>query len=86
MNIFQEAEWTSDVQCQSFKPFEEFVGPTHDLPVGSQPIDFFKLFVDDEFLELLVNETNRYAKDHGSSFQTTTDEIRVYIGNLILNY
>lgn len=79
-NVFQEAEWSSKVHPHTFEPFEQFVGPTHDLPEDSEPIDFFNLFFDDEFYNVLVTETNRYAKDKGSKFQTTVDEMRVYIG------
>jgi hypothetical protein len=38
---------------------------------GNRPIDFFNLLVTNEFLELMVKETNRYAEDVFSIMRRT---------------
>ncbi|GFR63922.1 PiggyBac transposable element derived 4 [Elysia marginata] len=42
--------------------FREFSGPVLDLPVDSQPLDYFKLFFPEWMLQMFVDETNEYAK------------------------
>lgn len=33
-----------------------------DFPENPQPLDFFRLFVGDEMIDLLVEQTNHYAQ------------------------
>ena len=42
-------------------PFTESVGSNLQFPSESQPVDFFRHLLDNSLLELLVQETNRYA-------------------------
>lgn len=42
--------------------FSEYVGPKHCPPKNSKPIDYFNLFFTFSFLQMLADETNRYAR------------------------
>ena len=48
---------TSNTQC---KPFVHGVGPTHNLNSSASPIDFLSLYWDENLLNSIVDETNRY--------------------------
>ena len=48
---------TSKIQC---KPFIQRVGPTHNLNSSASPIDFLSLYWDENLLNSIVDETNRY--------------------------
>ena len=39
--------------------FQEMVGPRHNLPDQSQPIDYFSIFWSDLLIDQIVHETNR---------------------------
>lgn len=48
----------------TYNPLREEVGTNPDIietMVGATPLDFFSLFLDEEILNLLTTETNRYA-------------------------
>lgn len=48
----------------TYNPSKEEVGTNPDIietMVGASPLDFFSLFLDEEMLNLLTTETNRYA-------------------------
>ena len=87
----EEIEWSSDLQKINPEPFKEPVGPLHDLPPGSTEEDFFSLFLDDKFYELLSAETNKYAqycqtlklKNNLKWHEISAREIKAYIGILI---
>ena len=42
--------------------FEDVDGGIHSLSIDCSPIDYFRLFINDEMIELMVTETNRYAE------------------------
>ena len=49
-----------------------------DLDHGSTP---FKIFTGmNELLEIIITETNRYAIQKGCNFETTEDEMKVFLG------
>ena len=68
--------------------YPEFAGPEHgptfDFPVDSDPVIFFDKLFTNELWELLVIETNRYARQNNvNNWQDTTkEEIRCFIGFL----
>ncbi|GFO33878.1 PiggyBac transposable element derived 4 [Plakobranchus ocellatus] len=71
--------------------FSEIVGPVHDLPVKSEPLDYFQLFFPDSLLQTFVEETNRYTEQQQAAKGTTDSywkpatltDIRKYIYTLI---
>ncbi|KAI8767593.1 piggyBac transposable element-derived protein 3 [Biomphalaria glabrata] len=42
--------------------FEEEIGGIHGLPDSSTPLDYFKLFIDDDIIDMIVEQTNLYAE------------------------
>lgn len=82
-------KWTSNL---NFKPLEQFSSPTgvsHNLMPGSEEKDYFSLFIDYSFCELVSNETNKYArhcqeqKSDPKWEDTFPREIEAYFGILI---
>ena len=67
-------------------PFVEPVGPT--VPVSRDPLEMFSVFFDSEVLDLIVQETNRYAHQvlagTDKTWQTDVHEIKAYLGFRIL--
>ncbi|XP_070573839.1 piggyBac transposable element-derived protein 4-like [Ptychodera flava] len=85
--------WTSDTEETTVPAFDdEFSGPTHNLDFSKQPIDFFELFLTEDFVELLVRETNAYAefkqeqagRRDSEWYATDATELRAYFGMMIL--
>lgn len=70
-------------------PFIQPSGPTKALGPQAREIDFFTLFLDDELVELVVMETNRYAEYCIASHPdpkwqpTTIPEIKAYFGMMV---
>ena len=48
---------TGNVQVREFD--DSNVGPRHQLPAGSSPLDFFKLFWTEHIVDVIITETNR---------------------------
>ena len=48
-----------------------------------EPYTYFNQFFTDELFELIYIETNKYAIQNNSTFRTTVNEIRLFIGMLI---
>ena len=66
-------------------PCSEQAGPRVQLP--SDPLGLFSLFFDDTLVDLIVEETNRYAEQtlQGTEeWSTDAAEIRAYMGFMIL--
>ena len=58
----EEDIWDEEVRESYRWPFTETSGINYDAVAGcSKPIDFYRLFVDDEMINFIVNETNRYG-------------------------
>lgn len=55
------------------------------LEDADDPIDFFRLFFNDEILELIVNESNLYAETKGIVLRLTKDELEKVFGILLLS-
>lgn len=81
-----------------YNPNSECVGINEDIVetmIDCSPYDCFALFFDDEVLELIVLETNRYANDKKKSFnlsrnarikkwkETDVQEIKTFFGLII---
>lgn len=57
-----------------------FSNPPND---ASRPIDYFHKFFTNELVQHIVEQTNVYAIQTGSSFRTDSDEIEQYLGVLL---
>ena len=81
-----ETNWSSRHLEDSSLP-NQILFEKHFNDSVSTPVDFFELFFDNEVIELIVTETNHYARtvhaDH--SFSTTNNEIRCFLGLLLLS-
>uniref|UniRef100_A0A2C9KGK8 PiggyBac transposable element-derived protein domain-containing protein n=1 Tax=Biomphalaria glabrata TaxID=6526 RepID=A0A2C9KGK8_BIOGL len=60
----ESLSWTNTLTSVSDQmlPFDEIVGGVHYLEEDCSPLDYFKLFITDEMIGLMVTETNRYAE------------------------
>ena len=52
---------------------------------GKTPIDIFEFFLDDEFINFIVEETNRYARQKGVEFNESLREITTVFGILLVS-
>ena len=60
--IFNTSSWIKDISNINVREFDGTnVGSMHNLPDDASPLDYFKLFWDDEIMSLIVTETNRYV-------------------------
>ena len=55
-----EINWSNNYMPVTVDSFTESVGPT--VPVPSSPLEAFMLYFTQSLLQLIVDETNRYAK------------------------
>ncbi|XP_070573837.1 piggyBac transposable element-derived protein 4-like [Ptychodera flava] len=88
----REIPWSADLEnfdLPNFVVAES--GPNHRLGVGAQPLDYFFLLIPPSFLQLVVDETNRYATQsqriNGADpywYETKVDEMRAFIAVNIL--
>lgn len=91
----QQSEWSEFSGRQKSISFQETGGLNKQLPDDINPYDVFTLFVDDEIINLLVLETNRYAQQKlnesrltpGSRMHkwkpTNPEEIKQFLGLLL---
>ena len=77
-----DEEWQDVVEDHEIRPFREQVGPKHPLPLTAKPIDFFLQLFPIAMFQLIVTESMRYARQKGSEFVTTLEEIKAYMGML----
>lgn len=85
--------WQDAVLLQKF-PFTKNKGLLVPIPRDRNPIDFFDLLVDVDFLNLIVQETNQYAEEcflsgvaNNSRItlwkNVTVTELRIFLGLLL---
>ena len=55
-----EPEWTTALNRNTIKSFSSPVGPS--VAISKSPLEVFQLFFTPELLDMIVRETNRYAK------------------------
>nr|XP_006812366.1 PREDICTED: piggyBac transposable element-derived protein 4-like [Saccoglossus kowalevskii] len=80
----------TDVNIQAHD--DQFSGPRHGVGFDGEPLDFFKLYFTDDFLDLLVGETNKYARHRQEVtgrvdrhwYEMDRDEMSAYFGVIIL--
>ena len=59
---WKEVVGPTQIDADDFEPGIDHPGPNHNLDYKAQALDFFSLILDDNFVQLLVNMTNKYAK------------------------
>ena len=75
-NDYKDNEWSDRYKNIKIKKFNSHVGPTLTIP-GS-PLEVFKLFFTTELLQMIVLESNRYAREvMGDRKYETWSEMRV---------
>lgn len=83
---FTYTGWTLTPSPVVVQTCQESVGPT--VPISRNPLEMFSIFFDEEVLDVIVRETNRYASQvlEGSekTWETDVQEIRAYLGFRIL--
>ncbi|KRY96346.1 PiggyBac transposable element-derived protein 1, partial [Trichinella zimbabwensis] len=85
-------KWTSSKPVQarrraSVNIVEKQPGLTMKAREISRPADAFNCFIDDEMVEIICHETNRYALhkgEQGTWIDVTPIEIRAFFGLLLL--
>ena len=71
------ANWSNHFDFEDLQEHKNNMGPNHNLPFGSCEKDFFELFVDREFFELVANQTNIHAKYLQKKSGKNDNKIRV---------
>ncbi|XP_050452172.1 uncharacterized protein LOC126851875 [Cataglyphis hispanica] len=91
----QFSEWNEFSCRQQLFPFIGTGGLIRELPSDISPYDSFALFVDDEVIDLLVLETNRYAEQKLNKSEltpssrmhkwtpTNSEEIKKFLGLML---
>ena len=85
----EPVKWTSDLQFTSLHDFILPMGVFPNLESVSEEVDYFSLFIDDKFCELVSKETNKYVaycqerKPDPKWEDTYPREIKAYFGVLI---
>ncbi len=59
----------------------EDAGIPSDLCLGKDPLDYFELFFDQNIMEYIVEETNRYQQQNSSSSSKTSHQAKWYATN-----
>ena len=89
----EEARWTDHLSDFPIPDITAATGLTFNLPDNPNPLDYFVEFVDDNLWDLIVVETNRYARqklstspEHLANFvPVTRAEIKAFMGiNIIM--
>lgn len=61
----------------------EWKGAFSDPPAAMEPVEYFRMFFRPPLIEKIVEQSNVYAVQSGSSFRTDLLEIEQYVGVLI---
>lgn len=59
--------------------------PSDEAKSASIPIDFFKLFFDNDLMSLIMKESNIYALQKNDELDLTMEELHVFLGVLLLS-
>lgn len=89
MMIFLSSSWSSQLERIDIQPLSSPVGPTVDA-IPESPLEIFELFFSSDLLDLIVEESNRYAREamgdekYTTWRKVTTDDIQALLGFSIL--
>lgn len=85
---YKRTKWTPDPQEMPNNNINTNCDP---VPASDQaknsitPSDFFHLFFDDEVMNLIIQESNRYARQQNTELNLTIAELHVFLGILLLS-
>lgn len=75
-----EEGWSETILKPQRWIFEDKCGLSEEAENCAEPIDFYQLFIDDELIQLVVDETNRYAEEQNANWsQTNIFEMKKFI-------
>lgn len=79
-------EWSETAELVDVQDFTQPVGPSTYIP--NDPLGCFSLFFNDNVIDTIVTDTNRYAQQvlegQNKQWSTNAAEIRAYFGFAIL--
>ena len=87
-HTLEEIKWSNNYMPVTVDSFTESVGPTVSVP--SSPLEAFMLFFTQSLLQLIVNETNRYAEtcmggeNYAKRTKVSIEELQAYLGFMIV--
>ena len=82
----EPVEWTNRLRNIHMEDFTSPAGITFEIGNEARELDIFKLFFNDEILNVIVRETNRYARQKlvGEALDkwqdVTLDEVKAFLG------
>ena len=59
--------------------------PSQEAKVAQNPVDFFKLFFDEDLMSKIVEETNTYGQQKNKELNFTKEELYVLLGGMLLS-
>ena len=83
-----DSTWSTTIKCLSIHPFTSPVGPTQGI--SSSPLEVFDLFFFPDLMEIIVKESNVYAKiavgdeKHEKWSKITVEELKAFFGFNVL--
>ena len=84
-NNEMSVNWSSNLEEINVEEFVEMHGPTNNLGANATAKDFFDLFIDNSYLDDIVQKTIVFARFNGDrEFSTTRQEISAFFGLNIL--
>ncbi|XP_030754181.1 piggyBac transposable element-derived protein 3-like isoform X2 [Sitophilus oryzae] len=73
--------WKKEDIKPDFSDWKEYYGPKNSL----SPLEIFSLFIDDEVVNLITDYSNLYASQHNHAGDISANEVRTFIGVLLLS-
>lgn len=82
----QDIEWTTNEPEFEIYKEKPTISPIPDEVMScSTEYELFRLFLDDNFIDNLVDETNKYAVQNNKNLNVNRDEILVVFGGFLLS-
>ena len=84
----EDSTWSTTIKQLNIQAFTSPVGPTQDI--SSSPVEVFDLFFSPDLMEVIVKESNAYAKlamgdeKYDKWSKITVDELRAFLGFSVL--
>ena len=84
----QESTWTATLKRVPIQTFTSSLGPSLDIP--SSPVEVFDLFFSPDLLQIIVRESNAYAKivmgndKYEKWSKITMEEVKAFLGFSVL--
>ena len=81
-NLNKRMNWKSIQNDSNTKPVPEWTGPLPKPDSILKPIDYYRRFIDQELLEMICTESNRYARQSAGNYELDLNvkELEKFIG------